>query len=243
MRRLALILILAVSFSVGLVLPSAADDHIAGSMKRTYMGRTFPPQTSEVWIADGKSSVRDGVVTIITRNDLGKKWILNQRTKKYLEESISPQPAPPSKTEKFRIQEYGWDYEPVYEWSAKETGEIAEINGLKCIKVLLAGEADYASETREIWISKDVPIDLKRYYSQFVEPGLEPAIRGVYRSVSALRNGLAVKTITTQERPIGNPFVWENVLTKAEKSEPPAGIYELPGDYTKAKNRDEWAGR
>jgi len=86
--------------------------------------------------------------------NLGKRWILNQRTKKYLEESIS---APAGLTHQGReIPDPGirWDYEPVYEWTAKETGETADIDGRKCRKVVLTAEADYASETREIWVRK-----------------------------------------------------------------------------------------
>lgn len=149
----------------------------------------------------------------------------------------------PPKEEKFRIQEYGWDYEPVYEWSTKETGETTAIDGRMCAKILLTGEADYASNIREIWISKDAPIDLGRYYARVVEPNLEAALLPVYRAVPALKDGLAVKTVITWERPIGNPMIWENVLTKLEATAPPAGIYELPSDYAKAKDRNEWAGR
>jgi hypothetical protein len=237
---------LAGVMAVWLVPLSAADDHLAWSMKRTFMGRTFPPQTSEVWIADGKTYVREGVVVTITRLDLGKKWILNQRTKKYLEEPLTPAPAAaaaPPKEDKFRIQEYGWNYVPVYEWSAKETGETAAIDGRTCAKIVLTGEADYATESREIWIAKEAPIDPGRYYARVVEPNLEAALLAVYRAMPALKTGLAVKTVTTQERPIGSPIVWENVLTKLETAEPPAGIYDLPADYKQAKTREEWAGR
>ena len=147
---------------------SAADDHLTWSMKRTYMGRTYPPQTSEVWIAESKTYVRDGTVVTITRHDLGKRWILNPRTKKYLEEPLAAPPASPNappKEGKFRIQEYGWDYVPVYEWSVKETGETAVIDGRTCAKIILTGEADFATESRELWIAKDIPIDQNRYFA------------------------------------------------------------------------------
>jgi len=212
-------------------------------MKRTYMGRTYPPQTSEVWIGESKTYLREGAVVTITRPDLHKRWIVNQRTKKYLEEPYpSPPSAPPQKAP-FRIQEYGWDYEPVYEWSAKATGEAAVIDGRTCEKIVLTGEADYGSEVREIWIAKDVPVDLPAYMSQILEPNLEAALVPLYRETSLLRSGLAVKTVTTMERPIAHPIVYENVLTKVEKTDAPSGTYDLPPGFTPAKTREEWSGR
>lgn len=248
MRKLGLSLILLICGSTIFLGPlSAADDHLTWSMKRTYMGRTYPPQTSEIWIAEVKTHVREGAVITITRQDLGKKWILNQRTKKYMEEPLAAAPASPAaqppKEEKFRIQEYGWDYLPVYEWNARETGETAVIDGRTCAKIVLTGEADYASEIRELWVAKDIPIDQARYFSRVLEPNLESGLKSIYQAIPALKAGLTVKTLTTMERPIGNAIVYETVLTKAEAAEPPAGIFDLPPDYKLAKTREEWAGR
>jgi len=244
MRKWGTIAVLAVVLSVGPALPSLADDHLASSTKITYMGRTSPPQTSEVWIGEAKSYVREGSVATITRQDLGKKWIVNQRTKKYLEEPFPAGPAAPPKEEKFRIQEYGWNYhQPVYEWSVKETGETAVIDGRTCAKIVLTGEADYSSEIRELWIAKDVPIDLARYYGRIVEPNLEAALVPIYRAAPALKNGLAVKTVMTEGRPIAGSTVWETILITAEKADPPAGIYDLPAGFSLAKTREELAGR
>jgi len=210
------------------------------------MGRTYPPQTSEVWIAEAKTYVREGTVATITRHDLGKRWILNPRTKKYLEEPLAAAPASPNappKEDKLRIQQYGWDYVPVYVWSVKETGETAVIDGRTCAKIILTGEADYATESRELWVANDILIDTSRYYARIVEPNLDPLLRPLYSATPSLKTGLAVKTVTTEERPIGNPIIWENVLTKAEKAEAPAGIYDLPSGFALAKTREEWAGR
>ncbi len=48
---------LAGVMAVWLVPLSAADDPLAWSMKWIYIGRTSPPQTSEIWIADRKNGV------------------------------------------------------------------------------------------------------------------------------------------------------------------------------------------
>ncbi len=208
------------------------------------MGRTFPPQPSEVWIAGDKAAIREGAFTIITRWDLGKRWTIFPRTKKYLEEPLEAADAP-AKEEKppFRIQEFGWNYEPVYEWTVKITDETQTIDGRTCRKVILSGIAEYAEETRTLWISKDVPINMARYYERIVKPGLNPAMAAIYRQYPILGESLVVKSDIISVPPIAPESHWEAAHTTIESADPPPGTYEIPEGFTKAKDRQDLFGR
>lgn len=230
--------------TAALAVPASADDHILAESRRSYMGRTYPPQTSEIWIGADKVYARAGAVTTIDRYDLGKRWVLNVRTMKYLEEMLGA-PVVPEAEDKgpLRVQELGWSYAPSYIWTGKMTGEDKVIDGRTCVKALLTGVAEYAEETREIWLAKDVPIDARKYFQRLIAPGLDGTLARVYGKTSALRDRLPIRSIVTQEPPIAGRTVWENVMTKIETAAPPAGIYDVPPAFVKAANRDEWLGQ
>ena len=240
-KMITAVLLLALGGAAGAV-PASADDHILAESRRSYMGRTYPPQMSEVWIAADKAYARAGAVTTIDRYDLGKRWLLNVRTMRYLEEALGATTAPEAEDgDPTRVQELGWTYAPAYVWTGRLTGE--GLDGRACVKAVLTGIAEYAEETREIWLAKDVPIDVGRYFQRLIAPGLEGTLARVYAKNRALRDRLPVRAVITQEPPIAGRTIWENMMTKIEKAQPPAGIYEVPAAFAKAANRDEWLGR
>jgi hypothetical protein len=237
------VLLAALAAAVGAV-PASADDHIMAESRRTYMGRTYPPQMSEIWIGADKVYARDGAVTTIDRYDLGKRWVLNVRTMRYLEEALGAPTGPEAEGgDPARVQELGWSYTPVYVWTGRLTGEEKVVDGRTCVRAILTGIAEYAEETREVWLAKDVPIDVGRYYRRIVQPALTGTLAPVFAKTAALRDRLAVRTVATQEPPIAGRIVWETAMTRIEAATPPAGIYDVPSAFTKAANRDEWLGR
>jgi hypothetical protein len=230
-----LLLLLAVS--------AAADDHIVSELKRTYMGRTYPAQPSEVWNGGDKTYVREGGVVIITRHDLKKRWIVLPGRKKYLEEPLAAahETKPPSQPA--RIQEYGFDYRPSYEWSIRAASETATIIGLSCRKYIARGEAEYAEEVREIWVASAPPIDVKSYYEQVVKPNLDDRWLKIYQDNEDLRKGLVVKSRTMTEPAIAPASVIELAVTTVEKARPPGDIYEVPAGLRKVATRAELYAR
>ena len=54
MRRKMRITLLVTVFTTSMILSLYGDDHIVREQVRTYMGRSTPPRTSEVWIGDKK---------------------------------------------------------------------------------------------------------------------------------------------------------------------------------------------
>jgi hypothetical protein len=221
-----------------------ADDHVVQEMTRTYMGRTTPPRTSEVWMGEDKVCIKDGAVIIILRHDLNKRWTVIVPRKKYLEEDLSaPVAQKPQEEKSFRIQEYGFNYEPSYIWTIKKAAETETLDGRKCRKIVVQGDAEYAEEVREMRVTEDVPIDIARYYDFVTKPNLDARWLKIYEETPELKNGFVVKTISTSEPPIAPTIVMVTKLVNVETASPPPGIYEVPEGMQKVKTREELYAR
>ena len=232
-------------FFAYLIAPLAlADDHVVQEMTRTYMGRTTPPRPSEVWMGEDKVCIKEGVIMIIMRYDLKKRWTIIVPLKKYLEEDLAaPSGQKPQEEKPFRIQEYGFNYEPSYSWTIKKAAETETIDGRKCRKIIARGDADYAEEVREMWVSEDVPINFKRYFDLVTKPNLDAQWQRIYEETPELRGGLVVKSVSTSEPPIAPTIVMVNKMVKAEIAPPPPNIYEVPEGMKKVKTREELYAR
>jgi hypothetical protein len=233
----------ALALSLAGAAAAGADGHIVSELRRSYMGRTYPAQPSEVWLGADRTYVRDGAVVIITRLDLGKRWIVLPGRKKYLEEPLPVPVKDKGPAEPVRLQEYGFDYEPRYEWTVRETAESAVVGGLPCRKYVVRGDAEYAEEVREMWVAEDPPIDAKAYFERVVKPGLDPAWLRIYQDHGALRRGLVMRSVSTTEPAIAPAMVVEILVTKLETIPPPAGIYDLPAGLLKVATRAELYAR
>jgi hypothetical protein len=220
-----------------------ADDHVASELRRTYMGRSFPAQTSEAWVSPDRTYLREGGIVIITRLDLQKRWILVPSRKTYLEEPVNSPPPGWKPAAAPRIQEYGFDYEPVYEWSVDEASEQTAVNGIPCRKIVVRGEAEYAEEVREMWVATEVPIDAKAYYERVVKPFLDESWLRIFQSRADLRKGIVVKSRITSEPAIAPPSVTEIIVTKMERAQPPGGTYEIPEGFRRVSTRSELYAR
>lgn len=220
----------------------AADDHIVEERTRTYMGRTIPPMTSEIWIGENKMCYQGRSFNFIYRYDLKKRYSINLRNKKYLEEPLEKSSQTAEK-EKTRIQTLGFDYEPVYDWIVTKTNEEKIIDGHKCRLYVLEGDADYAEEERELWIAQDVPIDLDRYFEFVVKPGLDEEWIKIYEKNPELKHSVTLESQTLTEPPIAPTMTWKSKITTIESAEPAEGLYELPEGFQKVETEEELYGR
>ena len=235
--------LLACGLLLVLGVSAAADDHVVSELKRTYMGRTYPAQASDVWLGADRTFIREGPVIIITRHDLKKRWLVLPGRKKYLEEPLAASPEDKEPAKPARIQEYGFDYRPLYEWTLQETPETATLGGLSCRKIIARGEAEYASEVREMWVAAAPPIDIKAYYEKIVKPSLEERLAQLYQGNEDLRKGLAIKSRITREPAIASTSVTEITVTKIDRTKPPDGTYEVPAGLRKVMTRAELYAR
>jgi hypothetical protein len=221
-----------------------ADDHIVQELTRTYMGRTSPPQTAEAWLAADKASLKEGAFLVITRRDLKKRWTVNLRSKKYLEESLPAPGKPPAPEKKpFRIQEYGFDYEPVFDWRLEKDMPTETAEGKTCRKIVARGDADYAEEVREVWLTTDVPVDIDRAFEALIKPRFEAAWLEIWERTPALRKSFPMKSVVTTENAIAPTMVWVTRVTKVEDAPPPAGVYDVPAGMQKVATLEELYAR
>jgi hypothetical protein len=241
LRPIPILVIAAAAFAVSSPGALRADDHIVTEMSRTYMGQVSPPRATETWVCDTAAVYRDRGLTTITRFDLKKRWTILDRNKKYFEESLEPQA---HKTPTVRAQELGFDYEPVYTWKVVETGETRDIMGRTCRKVVAIGDADYAEETREMWVAVEASIDLKRYHARITDSDSDPAWTELVRQSPLLKAGIVLESKHVQTPPIAPEMTWVFRVTKLEAGvAPPPGLYEIPAGFTKAASLDELFAR
>jgi hypothetical protein len=217
----------------------AADDHLVEEASRTYRGNTSPKQIRETWIGADRKSYKNGAFQIITRYDLKKIWTVNAAKKLYFEEDLPTEEAEQAPEKPVRIQELGWDYVPRYDYTARDTGEEQTINGILCRKYIVEGQADFAQETREIWIGRKVPIDLVRYDQKVLRSERDPIWKALLAADPALRPAVPMRTRSIGEPAIAPTLIWNFELTKVESAEPPDVIYDLPPGYAKAATRGE----
>ena len=217
-----------------------ADDHIVKTYSRSYMGRNYPPQTREYWISEQGTVQNLGWIRIIQRRDLGKTWILNMTSKRYLEEPLDGKGSSETSTAPTRIQERGFDYTPRFEWLAEKTQEAEIIDGWPCEKWILRGDADYAEEVQEIWYASEVPIDAKRHFDVLLKPGSDAneSLEKLYREHPELRSMFPIRTVITTENAIAPVMVGRFDVTTLEQTTPPENLYDIPEGFTRVDSRD-----
>lgn len=217
-----------------------ADDHVMVEMVRTYMGNISKPRQSEKWISAQRVYSRTGgPVATLTCYDLGKVYTIHTGTRRYLEEPLPAGPKPAAAAEGTRIQEAGFNYEPVFQWEFRDTGEEKVIEGRPCRHFILTGDADYAEEIRHLWITSALPVDLPRYWNHHLRMETTPELAGLYRQHPEIRQGLAQETKILTENAVAPAIEWNIRLILVETADPPAGLYEVPAGYKQVPGIDQ----
>ncbi len=224
-------------------LPLRADVHVVTEMSRTYMGQNYPPRATEVWVGKDAAATRNRGITVIARFDRKTLITVSERSKKSFEEPLEPTAKSPSAPAPERIQEAGFGYySPAYDWTVRETAEAKTIGGLACRRVVAIGDADFAEETREMWVASETPIDLAAYRA-FVDRDPDPARSALAAASPLLRSGFVMEEKRTSEHSIAHTMTILFRTTVLESAAPPAGIYDPPPGYAKAKSLGEVYGR
>ena len=234
--------LLIVLFTMIIIVSLRADDHVVQEFTRTYMGRTIPARTNETWIGEDKYYHKSGNFITITRYDLNKKWIIFPRQKRYLEEPIEKKISN-EKEEPSRIQELGFNYQPEFDWIVRQTEDERIIDGKTCRCTIFEGDADYAEETREYWLTEDLPIDLERYHQVLIDPIEDKYWAAYYQAFPIEKYALPLETKIITENAIAPTMTWNFEMIRVETAEPPDNIYEIPEGYARVNTREELYAR
>jgi hypothetical protein len=240
MRNIKSSLCLAAGFAILPCNVARADDHVVLERIRSYMGTTAPKVATEIWLSDTAVFVEKRDVVTIYRFDLGKIWKIPATRSEYSEEPLTPPDVQETHIKQdSSVHSTGFEYEPEYDWHVTRTDREDTVNGYACRHFLARGEADYAQRSIDMLVANDVPINVIRFYTLYLEYSIDSGWRSLYRTDRQLQECFLMKAAEAVELPIAPTMTFEMTVTKVEATNPPNGIYDLPRGLKKAATGDE----
>jgi hypothetical protein len=122
--------------------------------------------------------------------------------------------------------------------SVTATGEKKKIKNWNCRKYIQTITAAMGPVTSEIWATEDIKIDYDLYarFSAALmaqQPGLREVMDDIIKEMKKIR-GVGVLSTTTMNM-MGKSMKSSTELLEAKEGKAPAGIFEIPSEYKKAK--------
>jgi hypothetical protein len=214
-----------------------SDDHILIERSRSGMGMRSPARTAEFWLSETGVCTKGGRFTSIERYDLKKRWIISPQTKRYFEEPLVP--SAPEQKPPVTIQHAGWDYDPVYEWSVSASQRTDTVCGILCKLTEAAGEADYSSQSLELWLATDLPINIERFNERVTASSADFGWQELVKIGPGLKKSMIMKAATRTAHPIAPEWTYLSLVTKIESVSPPPGLYDIPEGFQRVNSLDE----
>lgn len=216
---------------------AAADDHVIVERMRSGMGMRSPARSTEIWLSEQALYMNSGRFIVIVRYDLQKRWMLSPQTKRFFEEPVTPPEA--QKKDSVTIHRLGWDYVPIYDWTVSEKQKEELICDQQCKLIVAEGDADYASESIEFWVTEKVPINAERFNERVTAATSDFDWTGLIKVHPGLKRHFIMKITDSKAHPIAPEMTYETKVTKIESAAPPPGIYDIPDGFQKVKSSDE----
>ena len=199
----------------------------------TIMGQTQPAKDEESLTWMGKDRMRQDEgnnKTTIVRFDLQKIYIIDHSQKTYSEIDI------PIDFEKI-LPDQAKQMMQMMQVTPKvtKTEETQKIKDWNCLKYLVEIDISMMGMSMpmkmEMWVSKDLGIDLKAYEKFSSELlSLQPMFKNFAEEFKKIE-GYPVLTLVSMEM-MGTETKSREEVLLVEKKDPPAGIYDLPDGYT-----------
>ncbi len=213
--------------------PPASDVHLLVESQFNYLS-SVRTTTVETWSSQGKTATKLGDRLTIRREDLGVRWRVDLKAGTYIEDKLPPTaPAPDPRKED--IHTAGYDYEPEFDWTTRETGEKSAIAGQPCRQFVANGDADYAESTVKFWVCE--PITGVTYAMNDAVLGMmrsDDARKMVVQTATKLGRGWVLGVEETQQPPIAPTLVMTISVKTIEATPLPATTFELPPNVKKA---------
>ncbi len=189
------------------------------------MGMGGGTSVQKFWYTKDKiriESPKNDQVTIL-RFDIEKVYLISPKKKTYAEMSLD-EFRQLAKMGMAMLKQAG---APV---KVRKTGETKTINGYKCYAV----EVDNSGMKQKMWFSKDLKIGKDLYFEYLKKmPEVAEAAEMIYKDKEI--EGVPVLT-ETEISVMGNTIKSTTKLLKIEKTNPPAGLFELPSGLKKVAN-------
>ncbi len=231
---------LVFAFSIILCPTQAKADIYIKKIKHTdavtIMGQTQPAKDEEgaTWMAKEKMREDEGEnKTTIIRLDLNKIYVIDHTQKTYSEIDL------PIDLEKMLPAEAKQMMQMMQVTpKVTETNETKKIKDWNCKKYIVEISISMMGMNMpmkmEMWVSKDLGIDLKLYekfYTEFL--GLQPMFKDFAEEFKKIE-GYPVLTLFSMTM-MGTETKYQEEVISVEKKDAPAGTYDLPQGYSKTK--------
>ncbi len=217
------------------VLPASPPPavHVVIETERAYMGSVQKVQI-EHWLGADRSWVSQRGRVIVTRRDLGVRWLLNPARKTYIEEKLAAtasQAAPAGED----IHTARFDYEPVFDWTVTQVGRTT-VAGRQCREYAAQGQADFAQTSIRFAIGPHIDIRTDQDVNVLLAglARLESVSRFLRETARNRGNGSLMSYEETQEPAIAPTIVQRVKISTLEIAAAPAGQFDVPDGYTKA---------
>ena len=209
--------------------------HIQVHSEFDYMARVRSFD-QECWLAEKARRVVEGERVTITREDLGVTWRLTPSTRTYTESPRPPADTAASQPAAFDIHTAGWNWEPDYTWSVRESGQQATRLDRACREFVADGDADYAEAHVTFWACQPTQGTVVSPNDVVLARLRSDGARKIILETLASRGGLWVLQVEERQEPaIAPTLVIRARAVTLELASPPAGIFELPADAKKTE--------
>jgi hypothetical protein len=216
---------------------ASADDHVIVQWTRSGMGGRYPSRVTEIWMNEASLYIKRGTIVSIERYDLKKRWRFSLEKKRYVEEPlIAAAEQQKSIKDSVAIQRAGWDYDPTYDWSVKETQREDTVGAQRCKLFVAEGEADYSLETIELWVAENLPLHIALFNERVTARTVDFDWELLLKLSPALKKCFVVKSVDKREPPISGTSTTETKATTLESAAPPPKIYEVPEGFQKVNS-------
>ena len=218
---------------------ASADDHVIVEWTRSGMGGRYPSRSTEIWMNETSVYVKGPRIVAIERYDLRKRWRISVEKKRYMEDSLTTAVEQKSVKDTVAIQRAGWNYEPEYEWIVKETQREEVIGDQRCKLIVAEGDADYASESIELWVTESAPVNIARFNERVTSRTVDFDWQNLLKLDPALKKWFIVKSVDKRNPAIAQESSYETKVTKLEAAAPPPKIYEVPDGFQRVNSIEE----
>lgn len=197
--------------------------------------------TVVIWAADNALISRGSDQTVLVRLDKETVYLIDEQKKHYSEmpfsvfEEASNQAE--SEMDNEQIPEQFRDMMTM-KVSVTPTDETKKIDGYSCRKYVQKITNPMMKMSADLWATKEIDIDPKlfqRYYSAFSggNSRMQEFLGQLYREFAKIE-GVVVYSESVSEA-MGRTMKSSTKLLEAKKKEAPAGTFEVPKKYKKAK--------
>jgi hypothetical protein len=225
---------LAATLSLASPPPPPIDLHVVVSSEFVYMARVRPTR-QDWWLRDKQRALAVGDRVTVFREDLGVVWRIDTKAGTYTETPRAKPDVTPAAPPAEDMHTVGYQWEPEFDWSVKETGRQSTIAGRPCREFAATGQADYAEATATFWGCTPLGAGMPSPTDAVVNLLRDESTMKMIRDTAAKHGGFWVLQAEETTEPAIAPTMVLRVKVETLEGQPaPPGTFELAATLKKA---------